>query len=421
MKCTDIYSLIRSIKDIEVNELTLALRSHKSRKVRFEDESNEIIIILNTDFDGPQDYTIREAGLEKDNGLYIKGFLTRGYDTTEEYLDLDDILPGQIQFITEAVPPCRGVDDVSSHPDILTDGEILQELTLGVVMAFGGDTSFYEKAGGHAALMKEIRDRAAVLSEKYHLTDWTRKDFWLTMEDETAQLVRELARLTDTCVPTDSLQKYSLILWPEAQKYVGRDGCLAVDAAADDDIYLDQAVLVPADEQTPQKDTYIIVDWPEAQTWTGKPGVLGILDSTGVAVPFVLKQISKTAAEQAHLVKSSEGELRRAVDSLARFLFSEVGTTKLTFYNLRDLNVLNFVYLSEFIVTTLKLDRLGVSLEIIGEDINNENLRYTFDLESRTPDELLELLSFLWNVYHLWGDDRIAPDNEGLFLPVEED
>jgi len=115
MSKTNFYQVYQLLKRAEINELKDVLRAFGGR-ARFDELDNDEIgynaplasdqyptIVVNTKYNGPQDYDIKFITLNEDDSLSIYG-KQREYPNGMERIFIDDIEPCQIGYIIEAIP-----------------------------------------------------------------------------------------------------------------------------------------------------------------------------------------------------------------------------------------------------------------------------------------------------------------------------
>ena len=191
MKCTNFFTIGEQIRAIALDELKRAVEAYGGL-YRFPEEDDEDacdrpIIAFNTDFTGPVDIIIAQVSVNEKGRICITGCDKNDTAMTEIEWPADDAIPTHIHFITEAIPPVDGTDDVTSSTtgDITVDPEIIFNLATGCY------TRFLEANLPFGFMWNIIRERAEDLSRKYACTDWQETDFWLTMEDESEKLIHE--------------------------------------------------------------------------------------------------------------------------------------------------------------------------------------------------------------------------------------
>lgn len=110
MKELDTYRLSKELQKIEISQLAEAVKQFGG-KVTFQHSDDDEVtadvmerpcVIVNADNVGPQDTYINSVELNKDNRILIRGEYKE--DFVEYDINVADIVPGQIGFITELIP-----------------------------------------------------------------------------------------------------------------------------------------------------------------------------------------------------------------------------------------------------------------------------------------------------------------------------
>lgn len=110
MKHSDFYGLLQVLKEQEIAELITAVKAHGG-KVTFVEYYDAPVIMFNLNNIGPADITVKKVYIE-DGKLHITGIEKAAYEGEKEYF-LGDVVPGQLQYVIDQIPPTDTVEDVS--------------------------------------------------------------------------------------------------------------------------------------------------------------------------------------------------------------------------------------------------------------------------------------------------------------------
>lgn len=113
MHCTDFFQIGESIRRAEQAELRRALEAHGGL-FRFEDVDEQEVPVITfnlSDDSGPTDVEIRQASINDNGQLCLTGVAVG--DIVEIEYPADEVMPTHTHFITMAIPPAKGVEDVT--------------------------------------------------------------------------------------------------------------------------------------------------------------------------------------------------------------------------------------------------------------------------------------------------------------------
>lgn len=110
MKHSDFYERLQGLKRQEIAELIAAVEAHGG-EVSFVENDDAPVIMFNLDNIGPADITVTKVYMEKGK-LHMTGIEMAACEGEKEYF-LGDVVPGQLQYVIDQIPPTETVEDVS--------------------------------------------------------------------------------------------------------------------------------------------------------------------------------------------------------------------------------------------------------------------------------------------------------------------
>lgn len=122
MKCNNFDGILKQLEDIQKQELKAAVLAHGGL-YRFEEKDRVTITFDTSDaLIGASDVEICQVSVN-DNGELVLSGIPRG-EFHEIEFDPDEAVPGNLHYVTQAIPETDGVGDVSIPVTLLTlDGE----------------------------------------------------------------------------------------------------------------------------------------------------------------------------------------------------------------------------------------------------------------------------------------------------------
>lgn len=120
MKCNNFDGILKQLEDIQKQELMTAVLAHGG-SYRFKEEDRVTITFDTADeLDGADDVEIHKVFVNKNGMLVISGIPRDELDEIE--LDPEDAAPGNLHYVTEAIPKTEEVDSVATPVTLLALG-----------------------------------------------------------------------------------------------------------------------------------------------------------------------------------------------------------------------------------------------------------------------------------------------------------
>lgn len=120
MKCNNFDGILKQLEDIQKQELMTAVLAHGG-SYRFKEEDRVTITFDTADeLDGADDVEVHKVFVNKNGKLVISGIPRDELDEIE--LDPEDAAPGNLHYVTEAIPKTEEVDSVATPVTLLALG-----------------------------------------------------------------------------------------------------------------------------------------------------------------------------------------------------------------------------------------------------------------------------------------------------------
>lgn len=185
MKHTNYKDIRKKNLAFYTKELTAALQAHKGAYTFMNDKDGMLGPIIKND--------TCISSIRLDNDGKIRVFVARESVPVEKRIETEfnyeNLDLTTIDYLLSMIPETVEVKDVTTTPCEDIDPEILLELTAATYHVL------YPLGIKGVELSSELRTRAAALTQKYADTNWEEKDFWLTMDDESDQFLKDMISL----------------------------------------------------------------------------------------------------------------------------------------------------------------------------------------------------------------------------------
>lgn len=120
MKCNNFDEILKQLEDIQKQELTTAVLAHGG-SYRFKEEDRVTITFDTADeLDGADDVEVHKVFVNENGKLVISGIPRDELDEIE--LDPEDAAPGNLHYVTQAIPKTEEVDSVATPVTLLALG-----------------------------------------------------------------------------------------------------------------------------------------------------------------------------------------------------------------------------------------------------------------------------------------------------------
>lgn len=120
MKCNNFDGILKQLEDIQKQELTTAVLAHGG-SYRFKEEDRVTITFDTADeLDGADDVEVHKVFVNENGKLVISGIPRDELDEIE--LDPEDAAPGNLHYVTQAIPKTEEVDSVATPVTLLALG-----------------------------------------------------------------------------------------------------------------------------------------------------------------------------------------------------------------------------------------------------------------------------------------------------------
>ena len=120
MKCNNFDGILKQLEDIQKQELTTAVLAHGG-SYRFKEEDRVTITFDTADeLDGADDVEVHKVFVNENGKLVISGIPRDELDEIE--LDPEDAAPGNLHYVTQAIPKTEKVDSVATPVTLLALG-----------------------------------------------------------------------------------------------------------------------------------------------------------------------------------------------------------------------------------------------------------------------------------------------------------